>query len=309
MSGEVRADLIAFTSAAQDLVSRALAGLAAIKQIAEEGLPVDVALEEAPAAPFNDTPLFTAIRSMLPGRAITPEQFRLLKAAIEAGFKPADAAVLVGLNAADFEWAASVLGWSVPQVRAVDIVEAAGSGWFTDIRADILALDGPGGFIDGSALPKILYEAHVFARNCEPKGRFNKSHPNLSSAGWNRALYVGGQGEYERLWRAMALDREAAFRAVSVGRYQILGENYRLAGFGSAEQFFLAMQKSERAHLEAFVQFIIASGLVDEGRQISSDPASCRPFALGYNGPQADKNRYPQKIADAFKAAAKGGAA
>lgn len=67
-------------------------------------------------------------------------------------------------------------------------VEASGVGWFTDVRADILARDGVGGFLDGPNLPEILFEAHIFDR--KTKGPLPCEYPNISSAAWNRALYA-----------------------------------------------------------------------------------------------------------------------
>lgn len=204
----------------------------------------------------------------------------------------------IGLSADDFASAAARLACTVAQIRAVDEVESGG-GWFTDARADILALDGPGGFIDGPGLPKILFEAHIFDR--ETKSRFRAAHPNLSSAKWNRALYVGGQGEWARLHRAMLLDRTAALRSASAGRYQIMGFNHKLAGFATVEAYWDAMRAGEREHLQAFVTFIVNSGLSDELRQISNVHADCIPFARGYNGGAFAKNSYHVKIARAHK--------
>jgi hypothetical protein len=204
----------------------------------------------------------------------------------------------IGLSPEDFASAAARLGCKVAQIRAVDEVESGG-GWFVDVRADILDADGPGGFISGPHLPKILFEAHIFDR--ETKGRFRAAHPNLSSAKWNRALYVGGQGEWARLHRAMLLDRTAALRSASVGRYQIMGFNHKLAGFATVEAYWDAMKAGERQHLEAFVAFIINSGLGDELRRISNVHADCAPFARGYNGSGYAKNDYHVKIARAHK--------
>lgn len=259
--------------------------------------PVPVGM---PCSLANEKALFDAIRPMLPNGQITADQFQTIKAALALALLPPQGSrslPTIGLTAADYDWAAKRLGWSTAQIKAVDLTESSGGGWFTDMRANILALDGDGGFLDGKALPKILYEAHVFARNCDPAGMFNAQAPNLSSAKWNRSLYVGGQGEYERLWKAMQLDRNAAFCAVSVGRYQILGENHAMVGFGTAESFFQAMCVSERAHLEAFVNFIVHANLVDAGRQISADPAACVAFAKGYNGKAAAQNGYADKLA------------
>ncbi|PXW67901.1 uncharacterized protein DUF3380 [Blastomonas natatoria] len=165
------------------------------------------------------------------------------------------------------------------------------------LRADILAADGPGGFLDGPHLPKILFEAHIFDR--ETGGRFRASHPNISSRTWNRKLYVGGQGEWLRLYQAMQLDRRAALRSASVGGAQIMGFNHQLAGFDTVEAFWDAMKTSERAHLAAFVSFIRNRGLVSALRAISNRPADCIAFAKGYNGSGFAANEYHIKIAGA----------
>lgn len=203
------------------------------------------------------------------------------------------------LTEADYADAAAQLGCSVDQIKAVFEVEASGSGWFTDVRADILARDGPGGFLDGPDLPKILFEAHIFDR--ETKGRFRASHPKLSSKAWNRKLYVGGQGEYVRLDEAMGLDRAAALRSASWGAPQIMGFNHKLAGFDTVEAFVAAMKSGARAHLLAFVAFVKNSGLADELRRVSNNPADCAPFARGYNGSGFAVNAYDVKIAAAHK--------
>lgn len=207
-------------------------------------------------------------------------------------------AAQIGLTDADFASATKRLACTYAQIRAVDEVESGG-GWFTDVRADILALDGPGGFIDGPNLPKILFEAQHFDRLTG--GKYSDSNPNISSAKWNRALYVGGQGEWQRLYQAMKLDRTAALESASWGRYQIMGFNFKLAGFGSVDAFIEAMKTSERAQLEAFVTFIINSNLGDELRQISNVHADCIPFAKGYNGAGYAANEYHVKIARAHK--------
>lgn len=211
---------------------------------------------------------------------------------------PAAAApiAMIGLSPQDFAAAAKRLGCSVAQIRAVDEVESQG-GWFKDVRADILALDGPGGFIDGPHLPKILFEAHIFDRQTD--GRFRKSHPNLSSAKWNRALYVGGQGEWNRLYRAMQLAPRAALMSASVGRYQIMGFNHKLAGFDTVEGFWDAMKRSERDHLDAFVAFIEGKKLQSALRAISNVHADNISFAQGYNGLGYARNGYHIKIAKA----------
>jgi len=244
--------------------------------------------------------LAAAVRPFGPGGKLLPEHIPAFDALADAMGLPRDDVPQVGLTSQDFTEAAASLGCSVAQIRAVWEVESGG-GWFTDVRADILALDGPGGFLTGPHLPKILFEAHVFSR--ETQGRFDKSHPHVSSPTWNRALYIGGVGEYGRLHAAMELDRLAALRSASVGGAQIMGFNHKLAGFDTVEQFWSAMGRSERAHLDAFAAFIRNAGLLSALQRISVYHAACIPFAKGFNGSGYWRHDPPYnvRIARAFK--------
>lgn len=248
--------------------------------------------------------LFEAIKPFAPGGKFAGSHVPMIDALADAFGLPKIGEmqsipdnVVTDLTEQDFIDAASSLGCSVAQIKAVFEVEANGSGWFTDVRADILALDGPGGFIDGK-LPKILFEAHVFDR--ETGGIYRTKYPNLSSRNWNRSLYVGGQGEWARLHNAMKLDREAALKSASWGAAQIMGFNYQLAGYSSIDAFITGMMSGSRAHLMAFVEFVKNKGLTDALRQITSYHASAIPFARGYNGTGYAKNQYHIMIARAF---------
>lgn len=248
---------------------------------------------------INRKPIFDAVRVLRGGQNFSLSDVHILDRGIDEALGIAGAeAPQIGLSDQDFVAAAQRLGCSVAQIRAVDEVESGG-GWFTDVRSSILDLDGPGGFIDGPNLPKILFEAHVFDR--ETQGRFRSQYPNLSSARWNRALYVGGQGEWSRLYSAMKLDEVAALRSASVGRYQIMGFNHKLAGYATVESYWDDMKKSEELHLEAFVDFVINSHLSDELRLISNYHDACIPFAKGYNGSGYAANNYHVKLAKAHK--------
>lgn len=281
------------------------AALRALNKSAMEGAEALV-VELSKSAPvpavgtFDDTPIFDAVRTLY--GALDNNEFTAIKRGIQKALGVIVAPAQVGISPEAFEAAARQLEpdnvpHALAAIRAVDEVESGG-GWFPDMRAEILALDGPGGFIDGENMPKILFEAHVFARNTG--GKFNASHPNVSSAKWNRALYVGGQAEYKRLNAAMALDHDAALKAASWGRYQILGENFAAAGFANVTAFVDAMKESEERQLDAFVAFIVSSKLVDEFRRIGIGKADCTPFAVGYNGSGQAANNYDGKIATAF---------
>src|SRR5687767_11668525 len=117
----------------------------------------------------------------------------------------------------DYKKAAEELNCEVAAIRAVASVEAAGDGFLPDGRV------------------KLLFEAHIFGRYT--KGKFDKGHPELSSPKWNRKLYKGGAGEWERLQDAIELDRKAALMSASYGAFQVMGFNFGVCGFTSVEDF------------------------------------------------------------------------
>lgn len=170
------------------------------------------------------------------------------------------------------------------------------------IHAVISTESGGDGFLaDGSGRSPILYEAHRMSK--ETGGRFDKSHPTLSTPVWDRSLYKGGAREYDRLAEAIKLDREAALKATSWGMFQILGSNHKAAGYPDVESFVAAMADSEGAQLDAFVSFVQSKNL---GRYlIAKDWAS---FARGYNGTGYALNKYDVKLATAYKLASGQGA-
>ena len=176
------------------------------------------------------------------------------------------------LRDADYAHAAQSLGCTVAAIRAVAHVESAGGGFLADGR------------------PKLLFERHVF--HARTGGRFGAAHPAVSSA--SRGGYLGGAREYERLRRAITLDRRAALESASWGKFQIMGFNFAAAGHRHVEQFVGAMVSGEAAQLAAFAAFIEAKKLADA--LIREDWTA---FARGYNGPAFAQNAYDRKIAAA----------
>lgn len=192
----------------------------------------------------------------------------------------------------DIKTVAAQNGLTAAHIHAVIEVESGG-GWFTDIRADILNLDGPGGFIDGD-MPKILFEAHHFSRLTG--GQYDRTHPNISSKVWNKALYRGGQAEYIRLNEAMTLNESAALQSASWGMFQIMGFNYGVCGYIGIHEFVTAMKLSEVKHIEAFINFIRSKDLLDKLRD-----GNWAAFAKGYNGTSYFQNKYDTKLEAAYK--------
>lgn len=179
------------------------------------------------------------------------------------------------LAMADYQAVATAIQCEVAAVRAVVSVEAAGSGFYNDGR------------------PKILFEAHWFGDLTS--GNYDYDYPSISSPVWNRNLYIGGVGEWDRLYLACTLDRSAAMKSASWGLGQVMGFNHKAAGYGDVETFVRDMHLSEGKQLMAMFNFIKFNGL--DRALIRRDWAT---FARGYNGESYRANAYDEKLRDSY---------
>ncbi len=178
------------------------------------------------------------------------------------------------LVAKDFEEAAEFLGCHVAAIKAVAKVESSGDGFLANDE------------------PKILFERHIFSKLTGRK--FDATHPGISNS------KPGGYGtvlqQHGRLQAAVSLDRNAALKSASWGKFQIMGMNFQLAGFKSLQPFVTAMYNSEAHHLQAFCNFVKSLKLDVKLR--NRDWAG---FAKGYNGVGYSVNKYNEKLAAAYK--------
>lgn len=187
------------------------------------------------------------------------------------------------LQETDFVRAAARLDCDVAAIKAVCEVEA------------------PGGGFDKDGLPRILFEGHVFSRLT--RHIYDISWPAISYKRWTREYYARGPdsnarnaGEHKRLGIAAALDRDAALQSASWGKFQVLGENWHIAGFQSLQKFINAMYLGEAEHLNAFIGYVQYRGLVPALRE-----GRWADFAKAYNGPAYAENQYDIKLAAAHR--------
>lgn len=203
------------------------------------------------------------------------------------------------ITAEDYRNAAQKIGCEVAVIKAVAKVES---------RADAF---------DRKNRPTILYERHVFARCTQPMGKYDKQNPDVSGlhkpyiksssesifmvkTGRLRSYDLYGQS-YAKLAKACSLDKIAALKACSWGKFQILGENHALAGYSTVDSFVKAMCCSEREHLSAFVNFVKSSKALTKAA-ITKDWAT---FALFYNGRDYKKYNYHNEMKEAYEYYAK----
>jgi hypothetical protein len=190
------------------------------------------------------------------------------------------------ITSQQYKDAATRLRCEPEAIRAVDQVEA------------------PGGGFDSHGTLVILFEPHIFYKELRRAGidpdPLVKQYPRLVSPVWNPNLYGGHSEQWGKLTQAMKIHKEAAEKSASYGRYQIMGQNYKAAGYDSVDLMLTDYQKGEDRQLNSFVTYILKNQLDDELR--SHDWAS---FARQYNGPSYWKNQYDTKIRKAYENAKK----
>lgn len=174
------------------------------------------------------------------------------------------------------------LGGTVRQLRAVAATESAGGGFQND------------------GAPKILWERHYLAK------RINGEIPNLADftpGGYSLdADRDGINDSWEHLADAAMLYPQFAFECASYGAFQIMGAWAVQLGYSHALEFAWQMRESEAGHYEALVRYIEHFGLRAAFRSIDGNPANCKAFERGYNGPKA--KGYAERIAANFLKAA-----
>lgn len=182
------------------------------------------------------------------------------------------------LSANGFAAAAQKLGTKAPEIWAVLAVETSGCGFLPDGR------------------PQILFERHIFHRLTQ--GRFDDGDISASTPG---GYGPPGARQYDRLAKALSLDRTAALKSASWGIGQIMGENCAMAGFPDVQSMVAAMSETEDAQLSAVANFLIASRLA-----ASLQTHDWTSFARGYNGPGYAKNNYDVRLRGEYAKASVG---
>ena len=138
------------------------------------------------------------------------------------------------LSDADYEHLASTLHCDANVLKAVAEVESGHNAFAADGR------------------PIIAYERHRFYAFTDGKFGVDDEISNPQ-----RGNYTTDQSKsWDRLARAYALDKEAALKSVSWGRFQLMGENYAGCGYSSVEDYVKDLSKSEQGQFAGFEKFI-----------------------------------------------------
>lgn len=175
------------------------------------------------------------------------------------------------------------IGCKVAAVKAVSSVESRGSGFLADGKT-----------------PMILFEPHIFWKELRKRGidpnTVVKGNEDILYPTWRPGAYGPVSKQHERMGRAAKINRDAALASASWGLFQILGNNFKEAGYNTLQDFINDMYRSEDDHLEAFTGYVINTHLDDELRELD-----WKGFARGYNGPAYTKNQYDIKLGRAYQ--------
>ena len=174
----------------------------------------------------------------------------------------------------DYKSIAKKLNADANAVQAVAIVESSGGGFYDD----------------GSA--KVRFEGHQFKKHLKKEGydvnELSKTNSDLVYNYSERDSKYHGPKTYEK---ATALDESAAMMSTSYGFGQIMGFNYKEAGYNSVQEF-VAAQATYEGQVSSFLNFVENTPSLLKALQ----DKNFTKFAELYNGPSYKDNKYDVKM-------------
>ena len=162
------------------------------------------------------------------------------------------------------------------EIHAFMDVEAAGSGF------------------DNQGRPKMRFEYHYFYKRLKAKQLQDAIKQRLAYKSWRSGKHP--RDMYPILQQAIKINPTAALQSASWGLGQIMGSNYKAAGYPTVQAMVKDFMADEDNHLEAMVNFLIANHLDDDLRD-----HRWSGLARGYNGPAYASHGYHTKLAAAYK--------
>lgn len=147
--------------------------------------------------------------------------------------------------------------------------------------------------VDGNMLPSIRIEGHYFYKYLTGQKLTTAIAQGLASkkagAVKNPASFAG---RYAMLNRMIMIDREAAYRSISIGIGQVMGANFAALGYKYATYMFNDACKGLIPQVRQMLGFIRA----DPRLVKAANSYDYKTFARIYNGPAYKKNRYDTEL-------------
>jgi hypothetical protein len=167
----------------------------------------------------------------------------------------------------------------------------------------ILQVESRGKGFDSSGRPRILFEGHKFYKYISALPDqdllakvLQEQKNNICYDKWENRGNAYNLDQYERLEEAISYDKISALLSASYGLGQIMGFNFKAAGFPDVESMVEKMYYSEREQLIAMFNFIKTDSK-KLNALINKDWAA---FALAYNGTGYEQNKYDSKLLAAY---------
>jgi len=185
----------------------------------------------------------------------------------------------------NYSEAAKLLGVEEAAVKAVASIESQGYGFIKDAK--------------GANVPKILFERHIMfkrLRDFTPIKSKDMAAKYPDIVNESPGGYKGGLAEWERLDKAIKIDRVSALESASWGSFQILGLHWKALGFNSVQEF-VNKAYTEEGQLDLFVRFVKASPNVLRALKAKDWVGVAR----AYNGPGYAANKYDIKMKEAYE--------
>lgn len=185
------------------------------------------------------------------------------------------------LDESDFKTLAMARGFEEAVVLAITLTEAGKSGY------------------DRQGRLKALFEPHRFWRELGPGPKRDEAvRQGLAYPDWIPNSYPSDS--YPRIIAASAIDETAALAATSWGFGQILGSNFKMAGYKSPQAMVASFAEDEENQFTGMFNFIKARGLEKAVRE-----KNWPVFAEGYNGKKFRVHGYHIKLANNYQRALK----
>ncbi|MEH3021633.1 MAG: N-acetylmuramidase family protein [Pseudomonas oryzihabitans] len=177
----------------------------------------------------------------------------------------------------DYSLAATQINCEVNAIKAVALVETGSSGSYFEYAGD-------------DSTPSILFERHYSHRLTN--GHHDGDTTISSSIPGDYGQY---KDQYGKLYKAYELSPSAALRSASWGRFQIMGENFKNAGYRSVEEMVKDLSLSEKNHLKAFVKLVISNDKLTDAIRAKD----WKSFAVTYNGPK--QKDYDKRMRETYE--------
>lgn len=157
--------------------------------------------------------------------------------------------------------------------------------------------------IEGGSVDALLFERHEFTTNLrtlDPSQIALAKVQGLAVEKWLGSKEYKDEKTHDQrvsmLNKACAINEEAACRSASFGLFQILGSNFRLAGYANAVE--LREKFAAGGAQEQLSAFIRMSG--KNGALVALKSKDWSKFALIWNGKGFKKNSYDSRLASAY---------